>query len=185
MADISQIVVKKVTYDIKDATAREIATAEKVGRVRPDGNSIIVDEYGVLSSVGSGGSTIYISTSESTLFGKTVTVTDGVITETTEFDENGRATVSRYMGTGWVTITASNGTKTAYAYLDCSFYGSYRATLSFFEATVNLTTSERLLYGGPVYVTSDVAPDETLTFDYTGATKYTVRVPGVYTFSIV
>lgn len=185
MADISQVKVNGVTYDVKDSTARAVATASTVGRVRPDGNSIIVDENGVLSSVGSGGSTIYVSTTDSRLIGATITITDGVITETAVIGDTGSATISRYMGTGWVTISATVGGKTAYAYLDCSFYGSYRASLEFFEATINLTTSERLLYGGPVYVTSDVAPDATLTFDYTGAATYTAYVPGTYTFSIV
>lgn len=185
MADISQIEVASVTYDIKDTTARAIATSENVGRVKPDGTTIVVDGNGVLSSTGQGGSNIYIETNEESLYGKTVTVTDGVLTETTTISNEGKATFSRYMGTGWVTITASNGTRTAYAYVDCSFYGSFRVTLAFFSATVNLSTSERLLYGGNVYVTSDVTPSQTLTFDHTGHATYIVRIPGTYTFSIV
>lgn len=185
MSDISQIQVSNVTYDIKDITARQIATTETVGRVKPDGISLLVDENGVLSYSGAAGSNIYISTDEVSLRGATATITDGTVTKTVTISADGTATVSNFLGTGWVTITASNGINTAYAYVDCSYYGTYRATLRIWSATVNLSTEERMLYGGPVYVSSNVAPDETLIFDYTGHTTYIARVPGKYTFYIV
>ena len=185
MSDISQIKVGSTTYDIKDTTARTVATVNAVGRVKPDGTSIVIDNNGMISSVGSGGSNIYITTTDEDLFGETVTVTDGVFSDTATFDSTGHATISSFMGTGWVTISATVNNKTAYAYLDCSFYGSYRVTLEFFEATVNITTSDVSLYGDSVFVTSEVAPPATLTFSNLGATSYTVYVPGVYTFYVI
>lgn len=185
MADISQIEVASVTYDIKDATARRIATDTTVGRVMPDGITIVVNENGVITSTGQGGSYIYIHTDETSLYGQTVIVTDGVITDTATFSDTGDAVVSKYMGTGWLTITATDGTRTAYSYIDCTYYGTYRTTLGFFSATVNLSTSERSLYGGNVYVSSEVAPPQTLTFNAYGEATYVAKVPGSYTFSIV
>lgn len=185
MSDISQIKVSNIVYNIKDTTARQVATDESVGLVKPDGVSIFVDENGTLSYGGATGSNIYITTNENSLIGKTVTATDGVITKTAIIDSNKTATISNFMGTGWVTITASDGTNTAYAYANCSYYGTYRVTLKIWSATVNLSTEERSLYGGPVYVTSDVAPNETLTFDYSGQATYIARAPGKYIFFIV
>lgn len=185
MADISQIEVNNITYDIVDTNARRIATETAAGRVIPDGVTIVINEDGVITSTGQGGSYIYIYTDETSLYGKTITITDGVIIETTTISNSGEAVFSKFMGTGWLTITASNGTETAYTYIDCTYYGTYRTTLNFFTATVNLSTSERSLYGGNVYITSEVTPPTTLTFDAYGRTSYTVKVPGTYTFSII
>ena len=97
MSDISQIKVGSTTYDIKDTTARTVATVNAVGRVKPDGTSIVIDNNGMISSVGSGGSNIYITTTDEDLFGETVTVTDGVFSDTATFDSTGHATISSFM----------------------------------------------------------------------------------------
>lgn len=80
MADVSKITFSGTTWDIKDATAREslsgkqdtitpgtalsfsgstlnasIATSSAVGVVKPDGTSIIVDSFGMLTAIGGGG----------------------------------------------------------------------------------------------------------------------------------
>ena len=57
MADISQI---KLTpngdaYDIKDATARRLATTSQTGQVKPDGTTVTIDNDGTIHSVGGGG----------------------------------------------------------------------------------------------------------------------------------
>ena len=183
MADISQIKVSSVTYDIKDTTARAVATSASVGRVKPDGTSTFVDANGVLSSAGVGGGTNFtISTDESSLIGKTITITDGTVTTTTVFDNNGEANVVGYLGTGWVTISCSDGTDTAYAYEDCSYYGLHRVELNFWSATVNLSTSN--FQGETVHIKSDVAPPSTVTFSNQGVATYIVHMPGIYEFYV-
>lgn len=54
MADIKQIKVGSTNYDIKDETARGIATTQIAGRVKPDGTTITVDNDGTIHSTGGG-----------------------------------------------------------------------------------------------------------------------------------
>ena len=185
MADISQIKVSSVTYDVKDTTARQIATNASVGRVKPDGVSILVDANGVISGVGVGGSNIYVTTTDDDLIGATVTITDGVLTETAVMPSTKQVSFPKFLGSGWVTISATVGAQTAYAYVNCEYYGTYRVNLEFFSCTVNVVTTESdLIDGGHAYVMSEVAPDAELTFNNLGVATYIAHVPGRYTFYI-
>lgn len=142
----------------------------------PTNNKTIVSPYKVT------GSDIIITTSETSLYGKTITITNGTITETTVFNNNGEASFDGYTGTGWVTLTCSNGTKTAYGYINIPYYGRFEVEISFWTSTINLKTNS--FYGKNIYVSSPVAPSSTLAFDNNGEATYIAKSPGAYTFSV-
>lgn len=56
MADVSQIRVSpNDVYDIKDTVARRVATTSELGRVKPDGTTITIDQDGTIHSAGGSG----------------------------------------------------------------------------------------------------------------------------------
>lgn len=88
---------------------------------------------------GGGGSIINVTTSESSLYGKTVTLTDGTTTLSTTFDNSGKAQFTGVTLTGNLTISSSNGTSTATGTLTVNYFGVYTKTLSFFTAYLTVT----------------------------------------------
>lgn len=86
-----------------------------------------------------GGSKIIVTTSESSLVGEDVTITDGVTTITSTFDNNGVATFEGVTMTGNLTITATDGSQTATRTLTVPYFGNYTATMAFFSATITVT----------------------------------------------
>lgn len=102
----------------------------------------LLDQAGgsVLSQVeiqggGGGGGTTYtinVSTTETTLYGETVTATYGASSKTATFSNSGAATITINDYTGDVTLSASDGTDTATATVSIvSGTTSYSATLAF------------------------------------------------------
>lgn len=101
----------------------------------------LLDQAGgsVLSEVeiqgGGGGGTTYtinVSTTETTLYGETVTATYGASSKTATFSNSGAATITINDYTGDVTLSASDGTDTATATVSIvSGTTSYSATLAF------------------------------------------------------
>jgi len=91
-----------------------------------------------------GGSKIKVTTSETNLHGKTVTLSDGTHTMTGTFSNSGEYTFEGVEYTGNLVITSSDGTDTATRYLTVPYYSSYSVSLTFFEATVTVTYPEEL-----------------------------------------
>lgn len=86
------------------------------------------------------GSTLAISTTESTLHGQTITLSNGgAYTRTATFNNYGFATFQGVTVTGTVTLTTSDGSQTATRTLDMPYFGNYIMTITFFEATITVT----------------------------------------------
>ena len=86
------------------------------------------------------GSTLAISTTESTLYGQTITLSNGgAYTRTATFNNYGFATFQGVTVTGTVTLTTSDGVQTATRTLDMPYFGNYIMTITFFEATITVT----------------------------------------------
>lgn len=100
---------------------------------------------------GSGGSTIEVTTSEASLIGEDVTVTDGTNTWTSQFDNTGKAVFSGITSTGTLAISATDGSETAQYILTAPYFGKYAVTLAFWSATINVTTTTTQLNGKTVY----------------------------------
>ena len=88
----------------------------------------------------SSGSTITVFTNESSLYGRTVTLTIGQQTKTETFSNVGVALFKGIVATGTFTITSStSGGDTATATLNVPYFGNYTKQLTLFSATVTIT----------------------------------------------
>lgn len=86
-----------------------------------------------------GGSKVTVTTTESSLKGKNVTITQGQTTLTEVFDNSGVAVFDGVTLTGTVTITASNGVDTATRSLNIPYFGNYTVSITLFTATITAT----------------------------------------------
>lgn len=99
----------------------------------------IAHQNKILGNTSGGGSTILVTTSESTLYGQTVSLTDGVTTLNATFSNSGSATFSGVTMTGNLTVSASYGGQTAQRTISVPYFGNYSTSLSFFTATITVT----------------------------------------------
>ena len=111
----------------------------------PTNNRTVVTPRG-----GTGGSTIVVSTTETSLYNKNVTISDGVNTVTEQFSALGVATFAGVTMTGSLSITSTDGTETAHATLDVPYYGSYSKAITFFSATIHVTGDNAIFVGKTV-----------------------------------
>lgn len=111
----------------------------------PTNNRTVVTPRG-----GTGGSTIIVSTTETSLYNKNVTISDGVNTVTEQFSASGVATFAGVTLTGTLTITSTDGTSTAHATLDVPYYGNYSKAITFFSATIHVTGDNAIFVGKTV-----------------------------------
>ena len=133
----------------------------------------IAHQNKILGNTSGGGSTILVTTSESSLYGQTVSLTDGTTTLNTTFNNSGEATFSDVTMTGTLTVSASYGGQTAQRTISVPYFGNYSTSLSFFTATIT--------------VTFDASKGATCTLDgVTASTSpyaFTVSSAGTYTAS--
>lgn len=95
-----------------------------------------VNQEWVNADIGaSGGSNITVTTTEATLYGQNVTITDGVTTLTETFSPSGVALFEGVTMTGQLTI-ASGAFSTP---LNVPYFGNYNPVLSGFTATITVT----------------------------------------------
>ena len=88
----------------------------------------------------SSGSTITVFTNESSLYGRTVTLTIGQQTKTETFSNVGVAVFKGIVSTGTFTITSTtSGGDTATTTLNVPYFGNYTKQLTLFSATVTVT----------------------------------------------
>lgn len=88
---------------------------------------------------GTTGSIFHITTTNSELEGKTVTVSCGTETRTATFDSNLECTVIGFKTVGAVTITSTDGIQTATTTINIQYYSKYEVSISFFEASITVT----------------------------------------------
>lgn len=86
-----------------------------------------------------GGSKIKVTTSESALYGQTVTLSDGVTTLSGTLSGSGEYTFEGVELIGTLTISSTDGNDRATRTLNVQYYSSYEVSLVFFEATVTVT----------------------------------------------
>lgn len=87
-----------------------------------------------------GGSTIKVTTSESSLYGRPVTITCGTYTESKTFSNSGVAEFTGVTATGTFTIsTSTSGGTTVTKSLSVPYFGNYSTTITLFSATITAT----------------------------------------------
>lgn len=128
------------------------------------------------------GSHIDISTNESTLFNRNVTVSDGVHSKTVQFNAVGGATVESFPYIGAISITSTDGERTAQETINIPYFGRYSVVLAFWAATVNLV-GDSAVGGVPVTVKdSDDLTITTIVLDASGRGTFTATKPDTYKF---
>ena len=136
---------------------------------------------------GTGGSKIVVTTSESSLHNKNVTISDGTTTVTEQFSTEGVATFTGITMTGTLTITSTDGAETATDTINVPYYGSYTKAISFvtFNATINISTASTQMQGQTVKVYKNGTQIDTTTFSAGGSATYTAHETGTYKFGCV
>ena len=129
----------------------------------------IAHQNKILGNTSGGGSTILVTTSESTLYGQTVTLSDGTTTLTGTFSNAGECEFTGVMMVG--TLTATSGT--ASTSINVPYFGVYSIILSLFSATITVT------FGGGTCTCvgngeSYTASSSPYTFTVHGAATYTI-----------
>lgn len=81
---------------------------------------------------GSSGSIITITTSETDLYGKTVSVTDGTLVFQSTFDNSGNATIEGVTCTGTLTVSSQGTSETAEEQIEVEYFGNYSVELNFY-----------------------------------------------------
>lgn len=130
------------------------------------------------------GSTITVTTTETTLFGEDVALTDGTSTLTETFDNTGTAVFTGVTMTGTLTATSTDGSSTATGTVTVTDPGTYTVQINFWIATINITTDSPDLYGQTITVkNSNNVTVATTTFSNLGAASVTVGSADTYTVS--
>lgn len=125
---------------------------------------------------GSGGSTITVTTTEISLYGESVIISDGVSTFTGVFDSSGVCVIDGVTATGTLTITSGAATNQ----LNVPYYGNYTTFLSFWAATINVTTDPDIV---SAIVKKDGVQIGTVNFT-SGSGTYIAGSTGAYTFEV-
>lgn len=118
---------------------------------------------------GSGGSIINVTTGETDLYGKTVTVTDGYLTFQGKFDSNGKATIEGVTITGELTVSATGTSETAEEVISVPYFGSYNVELKYYIVYgfhVNASTSSS---SGAVSYQVSYNGEQVANYDYDSA----------------
>lgn len=134
------------------------------------------DTTNVTITGGSGGSTITVTTIETTLYGETVTITDGTSTFTGVFDNSGVCVIDGVTATGTLTVTSGAASST----LNVPYFGNYTIALSFWAATINVSTDPNVT---SAIVKKDGVQIGTVNFT-SGSGTYIAGSTGAYTFEV-
>ena len=139
--------------------------------------------YNALNDMHTGGSNIEITTTQTSLYGKDVTISDGTTTVTETFDLTGKALFEGVLMTGDLTITSSDGTSTATGTLTVPYFGNYTKAIAFWQATIAVTTTTSQFNGLTVSAKKNGAVVATATFS-NGSATITVPEQGTYTLEV-
>lgn len=128
-----------------------------------------------ISGGGSGGSTITVTTTETSLYGETVTISDGTSTFTGVFDNSGVCVIDGVTATGTLTVTSGAASRT----LNVPYFGNYTVAISFWSATINVSTDPDVI---SAIVKKDGVQIDTISFS-AGSGVYVADSTGAYTFT--
>ncbi len=174
------------TWELAQQAAFEAWFDEMKGQLSEDAAGHLQNEIDELKEDGLSGSIITVTTSENSLIGKTVTLTDSQgNTKTGVFDSNKKAEIRVVEFVGQITISATDTIDTAQATVTIPYFGNYEFEINFWTATVNITTPSSEFYGQTVTVKdSDSQTVGTVTFSNAGTATYYAKAADTYSFSV-
>ena len=139
--------------------------------------------YDAINAMHTGGSNITITTTETSLRGKDCVLTDGTTSYTEAFDLTGKAVFEGVQLTGNLTITSTDGTQTATDSLNVPYFGNFSKSISFWRATIAVTTTTSQFNGLNVVAKKNGAVMGTGTFS-SGSASLTVPSAGTYVLEV-
>ena len=166
---------EKVTFDDWFANLHYILDGDVAGHLQNE-----IDEL----QDKTGGSIFNISTINTSLIGKIVTLTGATETKTAVFDSEGKATIKGITDIGTIEFTATDGSQTATSYITIPYFGNYDVSMAFWAATVNISTSSEGLYNKAITIKKGGTTIGSTTFSGSGTATYIATSPGTYEFSV-
>ena len=139
--------------------------------------------YNALNDMHTGGSNIEITTTQTSLYGKDVTISDGTTTVTETFDLTGKALFEGVLMTGDLTIESTDGTQTARGSLTVPYFGNYDKAIAFWTATIAVSTTTTQFNGLMVSAKKSGTVMGTATIS-NGSATITVPEQGTYTLEV-
>ena len=170
--------------DKADWDAWYAALQEELHELPPDTAEYLQIEIDEIKQSGTSGSILNITTTESSLEGKTITVTNGTEVRTGVFDENLECVIAGYKGVGEVTISSSDGIDTATTVVTIPYFGNYTYNIAFWAATVNIQGDDNLK-GATITVkdSDNLTVDTVVLNQVTGQGVFTATKADTYTFN--
>lgn len=142
-------------------------------------------EIDEINSMLPAGSHITVTTTDTELYSRAVTITDeDNNTVTSQFDATGVAVFKSVPYVGNLTIESTDGTRTATAVVNTPYFARYEFPLAFWSATVNITGGTEL--GGETVTITDSSQIlvGTVVLDASGAGVFNATYPDTYKFSV-
>lgn len=142
-------------------------------------------EIDEINSMLPSGSHITVTTSDTELYSRTVTITDeDGNTVTSQFDANGVAVFKSVPYVGNLTITSTDGVRTATEVVNTPYFARYEFTLAFWSATVNIIGDS--VFGGDTVTITDstTALVGTVVLNASGTGVFNATYPDTYKFSV-
>lgn len=143
-------------------------------------------EIDEIKESGMSGSILHITTTETTLEGKTVTVSGNYNNEerTAVFDSNLECTIMGIKSVGDLNIQSTDGIQIARKTINTPYYGNYSAVLNFWAATINIQGDNNLKGATVTIKDSNNVTVGTVTLSATNATGvFNATKADTYTFS--
>lgn len=142
-------------------------------------------EIDEINSMLPSGSHIIVTTADTELYSRAVTITDeDNNTLTSQFDATGVAVFKSVPYVGNLTIEATDGIRTATAVVNTPYFARYEFPLAFWSATVNITGGTEL--GGETVTITDSSQIlvGTVVLNASGTGVFNATYPDTYKFSV-
>ena len=181
-----QAVETQQRLDKADWDAWYASTVASLHNLPADSAEYLQIEIDDLKSNGLSGSYIKVTTTNASLEGKTVTVSnsDGSEVKTGTFDSSLSCQFAGFKSVGQVTITSTDGVQTASKVVNLPYFSNYVFSIAFWAATVNINASEELA-GYPVTVKdSNGTTVGTVTLNASAKGTFGATKPDTYTFQV-
>lgn len=131
------------------------------------------------------GSHITVTTTDTELYSRTVTITDEANhTVTSQFDATGVAVFKTVPYVGNLTISSTDGTRTATSVVQTPYFARYEFAIAFWNATVNIDGTSEL--GGAIVTITDSSEALVgmVVLNASGLGVFNATYPDTYKFSV-
>lgn len=170
--------------DKADWDAWYAALQEELHNLPADSAEYLQIQIDEIRENGTTGSIFHVTTTNTELEGKTLTVSCGTEIRTATFDSNLECTVIGFKSVGDVTFTSTDGIQTATKILDIDYYSKYEVPIAFWSATVNIQGDDNLKGATVTVKDSDNTTVATIVLNViTGQGVFSAQKADTYTFN--